>query len=34
MIYLYKFEENLSTGSKDIPLTRYDLENEVKDTKI
>ena len=30
----YKFDDNPSTGSKDILLTNYDLENEVKVTKI
>ena len=33
MIYLCQFGENPSTGSKDIPLSRHDLENEVKVTK-
>ena len=33
MTYLCKFGENLSTGSKDILLTRHDLENDVKVTK-
>ena len=33
LIYLCKFGENPSTGSKDIPLTRHDLENWIKVTK-
>ena len=34
MIYVCKFEENSSTGSNDIHLQVYDIENEVKVTKI
>ena len=34
MIYQCKFEENPSTGSKDVYLQDFDLENEAKITKI
>ena len=34
MIYLCKFEENLSTVQKIFHLHNYDLENEVKVTEI
>ena len=34
MTYVCKFEENPSTGSKDNHLQAYDIENEVKATKI
>ena len=33
-IYLCKIEENSSTGSNDISVRNYDLENEVKVIKV